>query len=309
MTKKNQKLNAADLPIVLYLNQRLTFDLLATLQGGFSSLSTVQTTSSGESTTDTTKNVGLGVSNTFAFLGVNFGAQRSNQTGQQESESRKEQIVHTPASLFARLRNELHNHKLVSSVSKPSDLEYIKPGQFVEFEATIQKCSLTDVLDSFLQMLPLTKLEDKNYLLSKEGKGSRKPQRQTSKQQPDEFQILTSQIELFKSVVASEGTHDFIAEVDSLKVVLPMEPNYLVNPTMNDIIDGTFRVFGKATRVVLDKNDKISLFRKSAIGDFKEIGDSLIPLKGIISESGFTGSIETEIVGPTMQVIPISIFS
>ena len=309
MTKKNQKINAADLPIVLYLNQRLTFDLLATLQGGFSSLSTVQTTSSGESATNTTKDVGLGISNTFAFLGVNFGAQRSNQTGQQESESREEQIVHTPASLFARLRNELHNQKLVSSVSKPSDLENIKPGNFVEFEATIQKSSLTDVLDSFLKILPLTKLDDENYLLSKEGKGSRKTQRQSSRQQPDEFQILTSQIELFKSVVVSEGTHDLIAKVDSLKVVLPMESNYLVDPTMNDIIDGTFRVFGKATRVVLDKSDKISLFRKSSIGEFKEIGDALNPLKEVISESGFTGSIETEIVGPTMQVIPISIFS
>ena len=114
---------------------------------------------------------------------------------------------------------------------------------------------------------------------------------------------------MFKSVVASEGTHDFIADMDSLKVVLPMEPNYLVDPTMNDIIDGTFRVFGKATRIVLDQNDKISLFRKSAISDFKEIGDALIPIKEGISDSGFTGSVETEIVGPTMQVIPISIFS
>ncbi len=65
---------------------------------------------------------------------------------------------------------------------------------------------------------------------------------------------------LFNSVITSEGTHDFIAELDSLKVVLPMEPKYLVGPTMNDIIDGTFRVFGKTTSVLLDQNDKISLF-------------------------------------------------
>ncbi len=124
-----------------------------------------------------------------------------------------------------------------------------------------------------------------------------------------EFQIFTSQIELFKSVVASEGTHDFIADMDSLKVVLPMEPKYLVDPTMNDIIDGTLRVLGKTTRVVLNQNDKISLFRKSAISNFEEIGDALIPIKEGISDSGFTGLVETEIVGPTMQVIPISIFS
>lgn len=309
MTKKEQRLNATDLPIVLYLNQRVTFDLLAMLQGGFSSLSTVHTTSSGESTTNTRKDAGIGVSNTFAFLGVNFGLQRSQQTGQQNSESRTEEIVHTPASLFSRLRNELHDHDLVSKVSEPADLNNIKPGNFVEFEATIQKGSLTDVLESFIEMLPLTRLGDDKFLLSSERKGSRKQDRRTGKQLPDEFELLAKQIELFKSVIASEGAHDFIAEMDSLKVVLPMEPNYLVDPTMNDIVDGTFRVFGKTTRVLLDQNDKISLFRKSAISEFEEIESVLKPMKDAILKSGFTGSIDTEIVGPTMQVIPISIFS
>ena len=44
--------SAIDLPITLYLNQRLTFDLLAILQGGFSSFSKIQTTPSGETTTN-----------------------------------------------------------------------------------------------------------------------------------------------------------------------------------------------------------------------------------------------------------------
>ncbi len=309
MTKRKRKINAADLPIVLYLNQRLTFDLLATLQGGFSSLSTVETTSSGESTTSTGKDAGIGVSNTFAFLGINFGVQHSQRTAQQNTESRVEEIVHTPASLFSKLRNELHKQSLVSSVAEPADLNNIQPGNFVEFEATIQKSSLTDALDSFLKLLPLTKLADEKFLLSNERKGNRKQQRRTGNQQPEEFKVLVSQIEIFKSVAASEGTHDFVAEMDSLKVVLPIEPKYLIDPSMNDIIDGTLRVFGKTTKVVLDKNEKISLFRKSAIGEFKEVGDALNPVKDAIAASGFFGSVDTEIFGPTMQVIPISIFA
>ena len=54
-----------------------------------------------------------------------------------------------------------------------------------------------------------------------------------------------------------------------------MEPRYLVDPSMNDIINGSFRVCGKTSKVVLDQFDKINLFRKSVISENKEIGDSL----------------------------------
>ena len=75
-----------------------------------------------------------------------------------------------------------------------------------------------------------------------------------------------------------------------------MEPKFLVDPTMTDLVDGTFRVFGKAIRVVLDQNDKISLLRKSTIGEFKEIGDALKPMKDAILEYGFNGSINSKLL-------------
>ena len=49
MTKDYDQIRASDLPIVLYLNQRLTFDVLASLDGGFSHFTTIQTTFAGES--------------------------------------------------------------------------------------------------------------------------------------------------------------------------------------------------------------------------------------------------------------------
>ncbi|MDE0291389.1 MAG: hypothetical protein OXK19_02580 [Candidatus Dadabacteria bacterium] len=300
--KERSDLTAADLPVTLYLNQRLTFDLLAVLQGGFSSFSTVQTTSLGETATNLDGKAQLGVSNAFAFLGVDLSAQGSRQTGQKKSESTTEKIVHTPASLFARLRKELRDRELVCSMTSPSNLEEVHPSDFVEFQAALRRSPLIDILDTFSQLIPLISMADaeSRQATNRGGKGKNKQ---------NEYSDLKKQMELFKSAVTAEGSQDFIAEMHSLRVVLTTEQDYFIDPSMNDIIDGTFRVFGKITRVVSDDTEGISLLRNTALGRFGGIVEQLGPVIESMKDSGFSGSLETYISGPTMQVIPIAIFS
>lgn len=308
--QKHSDLSAADLPITLYLNQRLTFDLLAILQGGFSSFSTVQTTLSGEKITDVQGKAQLGASNVFALLGVNFSGQGSRQVGQKKSESTTEEIVHTPASLFAQLRKELQGCELVRCVSSPSTLENIKPSDFVEFEATLRRSPLINILDAFLELMPLIGLTDiESSKAVSQGSGGRSTKKRKATQEQSEHQTTKKQIELIKSAVTAEGSQDFIAEMDCFRVVLTTEQDYFIDPSMNDIIDGTFRVFGKATRVIPDNAEKISLLRKTALGKFGNIVEELVQAIENIQECGFSESVETEISGPTMQVIPIAIFS
>ena len=312
MPDKNRlDLKATDLPITLYLNQRLAFDLLAILKGGFSSFSTVQTTSSGEKITDVQGKAQIGVSNVFALLGVNLSAQGSQQAGQKKSESMTKEIVHTPASLFAQLRKELKDRKLVCCVSPSSTLEEIRPGDFVEFEATLRRSPLINVLDTFLQLMPLismTDLESSQKASSGSGRGNVKT-RKGSQKQKNEYLVMKEQIEAIKSTVTAGGSQDFIAEMDCLRVVLTTEQDYFIDPSMNDIIDGTFRVFGKATRVISDDTERISLLRNTALGKFRNLAEALGPVMESMQESGFSESVETNISGPTMQVIPIAIFS
>ena len=151
------KLVATDLPIMLYLNQRLTFDLLAVLQGGFSRLATVQTTSTGGTSTKASGEAQLGASNVFAFLGVKLRGQGSREAEERQSESSTQDFVHTPASLFAQLRRELRDHELVRYVSSSSDLTGIRPSDFVEFEATLRRSPLIEFLDSIAELMPLMK--------------------------------------------------------------------------------------------------------------------------------------------------------
>ena len=308
--QEKDKLAATDLPIALYLNQRLTFDLLAMLQGGFSQFVTVQTASSGGKETKVSGEAQLGASNVFAFLGMRLSGQGSRQTEEKQSESTKQEIVHTPASLFAQLRRELYERNLVRCVTPLSNLYEVHPGEFVEFEATLRRNPLTDILDSFSQLVPLVKMASIGTAQT-ENQGSRQSGRKSGSGQrkQDEFSVVRSQIDLLRSAITTEGSQDLIAEVGTMKVVLTTEQDFFIDPSMNDTIDGTFRVFGKATRVISDSNDKISLLRRTALGRFGNIADSLGEAFESLQDTGFSGSVDTEIFGPTMQIMPIAIFS
>ena len=50
--------------------------------------------------------------------------------------------------------------------------------------------------------------------------------------------------------ITAAGSEDLVAECGVHRFVLTAEKSYFVDSTMNDVIDGTFRVFGKVTRVV-----------------------------------------------------------
>ena len=120
---------------------------------------------------------------------------------------------------------------------------------------------------------------------------------------------LVKQITTMRDAVTAAGSEDFIAECGDNRFVLTAESAYFVDSTMNDVIDGTFRVFGKVTRVVLgDAERGINLLRKSALGNFGGIAEQLEPAFEPLS--AFTGQdMVTEIPPPTLQVIPIGIFA
>ena len=304
-SRETQELIAADLPIALYLNQRDTFDLLAALEGGFSQFSTVQTTSTGKTSADVSGEAQLGSSNVFAFLGVKLGGRAARKVAQDQSESTTGEIVHTPASLFARLRKDLSDRSLLRHVSGETNLDDIHPGDFVEFEATLRKSPVIELLLSFSELMPLIGKFQEQPAAKGPGRGGRTNQSEVGK--------IRGQIDALLSVLTADGSQDVIAELGSTRAVLTTEQNFFVDPTMNDLIDGTFRVLGKATRIVPGGSpDKISLMRKSPLGKFGTIMQGLTAAMATLAEGeevNYTASVETEIHGPALQVIPIAIFS
>ncbi len=303
------QLVATDLPFTLYLNQRLTFDVLASLEDGFSSFSTVQTTSSGGTSTDVSGGAQLGLGNVFALLDVKLGGHGSRQEDKGQSETTTGDIVHTPASLFARLRKDLHSRQLVHELSPPIDFLKIQPGIFVEFEATLQRSPVVEMLTALSQLAPLIQMSETTagQATSRGSQGQVRKGKQR-RQEKDTAQDTETQINKILRAVTAEGSEDMIAEVGKMRLVLTTERRYFIDPSMNDIIDGTFRVFGKATRIIVDDSDGISLLRKTALGKFGRVVTELGMAMAKAQDSGFRGSLESQIDGPTMQVYPIAIF-
>ena len=151
-----EDIQARDLPIALYLNQRVTFDLLATLEGGFAHVTTVQAASSDARTSGREGSAELGIANPFTFLGLTLGVKGHRGSTSASSGITTQELVHTPTSLFARLRAELFERKLVKTIERDdADFGAIAAGQFVEFQAVLRRSPLIVVLDTYLTIAPM----------------------------------------------------------------------------------------------------------------------------------------------------------
>ena len=294
--EEDRDIVATDIPIIVYLNQRLAFDALATLEDGFSHFSSVQTTSSGTLSAERSGEAGIGLSNVFALLGVSFGVRGTQEHGEAESESSTQQIVHTPASLFARLRSDLMSRGIVQTDLNTSDLDRIRPGCFIEFETTLSRNSVLDTLTAFVQLFPLMEGISGKETNRPRKRGKQNTSRDSESQNNE--QIL-GQAKSLLTAVTAEGSQDLVGSVSGVSIVLATEEKYFNDPTMNDVIDGTFRVFGKVIRVIPEGSDEnISLLRRAPIGRLGDLvtvmGKSLEQLGQVVSSE----KASVEIQGP-----------
>lgn len=241
---------ASDLPIALYLNQRVTFDLLAVLEDGFAQMATLQTSSSNAETTGLEAGAQLGIANPFAFLGLSLGGKGKRDTSAHSDEVMTEQLFHTPTSLFARLRQQLMEQGLVKVIEADSvAFEDVAAGQFVEFEAVLRRSPVVSVLDSLIRLAPILEAVDAPPASAAPAYQSRRRGGRGQKKQPKQKSQPVEgmkEVKLMRDAVAAAGSEDLVAECGADRFVLTAEKPYFVDSTMNDVIDGTFRVFGKS---------------------------------------------------------------
>ena len=94
-----------------------------------------------------------------------------------------------------------------------------------------------------------------------------------------------------------------------MEFVLTVENRYFIDETMNDVLYGTFRIFGKVTRVIHDSSKSINLLRMIPLGMFPQVADQLVSTIPSSDEISIDrNAANSRISGPTLQVIPIGIF-
>ncbi|WP_353853082.1 hypothetical protein [Dehalobacter restrictus] len=141
------------LAIPIYLNQRIVFDLLAIVEGGFSQLQTIKKAESDEKGSNSEISGEVGTKNVFAFLNLGLKAGLNQKDTQSMQKHVQEDRVFTPASLFSRLRDNLIERKLLVSLDNAFSMEALLPGAFIEFSGILRKNPMVANMEGLIQMM------------------------------------------------------------------------------------------------------------------------------------------------------------
>jgi len=287
-----------NLIIPVYLNQRVVFDLVAMFEGGIAAVTQVsETQSNSKSLTGEASSV-FGLNQAFASLfRIDLSGKVGGTVTSEKGQTQNEQRIHTPASLFMAFRAKLRAKSFIKDDA--SDVQF-SPGDIVEFSAVLQRNPLLETLDSFIELA---------NMMQALSKGELKPRgNQTSDLDKNKRQMES----LLKSLKGSETVDLTTGPIKSShRTVITLEQKYLNDPSMADLADGTFRVVGKITRVVGQKEEAISLNRKSPLGKLPPT--FLADMKKSLEGPEFSGfklrPLEWEVPGPALHVMPIAIFA
>lgn len=288
-------MNKHSLEIPLYLNQKIVFDLLASINDGFTQVTKLKTASAAESNLGGMIEADLGNKNIFALLGVKLKGKTDINHSREHNKEQEQEKIHTPSSLFNNLKGQLFKEKLVKRIE--GKIDNIQPGEFIEISGILKINPLIRMMENMTRVLELA------TVMQNDGTGKK------TKQKNLEDKKTITQMEAFTNSLKANGMVDMICEMNGIKVVLPVYMDYFFNGNSSEIVDGKFKILGKVAKVC-DQDEKIDLLRNTSLSIFKE---SLLEemLSGFNADSNHDmniGALETNVQGPALLIIPIAIY-
>lgn len=293
---------SSELVVPVYLNQRIVFDLLAMLQGGISTVTQVSSTSLAQVTDQRRYGTAFGLSEALAaLLKVSLSGDRAQASEEQNHLAHAEERIHTPASLFFKLREMLAERGHLKSFE---DEVHSRPGDIIAFPTVLTQNPLIRGLDTFVGMMEMASIFDDSQ--PKHGKGK--------KQQPTEAQMIIKKVAQFSAALKAGTTIDMVGTVgrSEYRAVVSLEQEFLSDPTMADLVDGQFTVMGKVVRTIDDSSESISLLRKSAISAMPSsaLEEAVSHIDNFFQDSAIqVPPMNWDIQGPVIQVLPIAVYA
>ncbi|MDD6879812.1 MAG: hypothetical protein PUD59_06310 [bacterium] len=291
-------MNKYSLEIPLYLNQKIVFDLLASINDGFTQVTKLKTASATEGSFGGTVEADLGNKNIFALLGVKLKGKVDAEHNKEHSKEQEQEKIHTPSSLFNNLKAQLFKEKMVKRIN--GKIDDIYPGEFVEISGILKINPLITMMENMTRVLELA------TVMQNDGTGKR------AKQKNLEDKKTIMQMEAFTNSLKANGMVDMICEMEgagSCKAVLPVYMDYFFNGNSSEIVDGKFKVLGKVAKVC-NQNEKIDLLRNTSLSIFKEslLEEMLSGFNADSNQEMNIGELETIVQGPALLIIPIAIY-
>ena len=286
-----KKIDKDKLTIPIYLNTKIVFDMLATIEDGFSEVKNIQT--SNTKSKDEEINAGIGASNVFSLLKIGIAANKKN--GDSKEEVVSEERTHTTVSLFQKLKVELEENQFI----KQQDSDELLEGDFVELKGTLKPNPVIDMLVNFKELMALINVFDDN-------KGNK-----SKSQKIMENQKFSSQLSALIDGLQTDGKKDIICQTSDMEIVVPTDENYFSNKNMSELTDGNYKILGKVTKICANDNESISLLRNTAFSKLKF--DKMKEFQDLFKDPSLSAivdhnDIKTIIKAPTHMVIPIAIY-
>ncbi|MDO7908812.1 hypothetical protein Q5741_20720 [Paenibacillus sp. JX-17] len=294
-----------NLNIPIYLNQQVVFDLLAILEDGFSKFRAVKTQAVDSESKSSEVGGSITASNLLSLLGVSLSSKLGKSSKNDSTQEFSEERVHTPASLFSKLKTTLEEQSEINFLSLEAlQKDEIRTGDFVELEGVLRKNPMVNTIETFVKVfeafIPLI------------DQGQTKP-KNNGRKQPNENEMILEQMKAVLNDLTRSKSVDLIVDLDNkVKAVLSCNLEYFNEQDAYEIIDGKFKVLGKVIRVVKSESEEsINLLRKTSFGIFNtDVMSDLVGNFNVLSGNGMNiPDLITEIEGPSIQVIPIAIYA
>ena len=251
--------NSLNFCIPIYLNQQIVFDLLAIIDDGLSDVTTIKTSVTGSERKNTAAEAGVGISNLLSLVGVSFGgrvnAQNESDSGQHVESSEKK--VHTPSSLFSKLRRNLKEVGLVNEIITIEDFNQLESGMFVEFKAVLSKNPLIDSLERIIQLMEMALPFTEESQVMPQVKGKRK-----DTQKPTQNKVILDKLKGLTAELSKSSSIEIFGEIAGTEInaVLSAKADYFINQNIEELIDGEYRIFGKVIRTISLESGNLSIF-------------------------------------------------
>lgn len=288
--------------VPVYLNQKIVFDLLAMLQDGISTVRAINTSNGDSSAQGQKLSAGFGLSEAFStLLKIDLSGSKETSGSQNHNVDTNEEKVHTPASLFFKLKNLMNEQSHLHELKAESE---IKAGDFIEFEGQLNRNPIIEVIDSMSEMMNIAQTFQT----------PEKTQNPKSQKQPqNEYKVIQQQMQKFSESLKAGNTIDLTMNNLSSghNALITVETAFLNDPLMSDLVDGQFRVLGKVIKTV-QHGETIDLLRKTAISKMPSplLLQAFEHLTQLGTDGGFNiPEIRWNIEGPAFQVIPIAIYA
>lgn len=313
-----------DLLIPIYIDTNALLDLVASIEGGFSVVEKITTKRGTAASTDgnikADAGTEFGVPNVLSLLKVNLGLSLNRKKASENSTQQETERYHTYGSLFYKLFAYLDEQKLIRLLDGSQESwDGIQPSDFIEVRGLFKPNPLANslqIIDRLMGMYHLisglgasSEAQTKTKISPEERK-RQQDQKEQEKNQLKQLDLIRQFINSVLADIQPESIRSFVVDsTGGYTSVAFLFSDYLRDKTMTEISYKEYRLVGKVVRKVeRDADETIDLLMGTGFGGIgKEVLAQLIASLNELPALNLP-QIQTEITGPALEIVPISVF-